>query len=101
MAADFIPVNRTKQLGNSLVQAADLTRQLRNSIDALADAANHQNTGGDFTQMEEQFGLEPGAGANTATLIGLIDTIFNKSSDVTGAARLAQLDEFCARLGGQ
>jgi len=101
MAADYIPVNRAKQLGNSLVRAADLTRELRELVDKLSDAKDHCSNGGDFTVMETQFGLTTGAGANAATLIGLVQTIFNTNTDVTGANRLAQLDEFCGRVSGQ
>lgn len=101
MAADYIVVTKTKQLGASLVRAADLTRELRELVDKLNDAVGHSFTGADFTVMEAQFGLVNGTGSNTATLLGLINTIFNTNTDVTGANRLAQLDEFAARLAGQ
>src|SRR5574338_1212374 len=100
MAADYIVVNRTKQLGNSLVRAADLTRELRELIDKLSDAVGHCFDAADYSVMETQFGLVAGTGANTASLIDLIQTIFNRNTDVTGANRLSQLDEFCARLAG-
>lgn len=101
MAADYISVNRAKQLGNSLVRAADLTRELRELVDKLSDAVGHSFAASDYSVMEANFGLAAGAGANTATLIGLVQTILNGNADVTGAARLAQLDEFCSRLAGQ
>lgn len=100
MADDYIPVNRTKQLGSQLVRAADLTRELRELIDKISDAKDHMGTGAGGT-LETNFGLSNGAGANAATLIGLIQTIFNTNTDVTGANRLSQLDEFCSRLAGQ
>jgi hypothetical protein len=101
MAADYITVNRTKQLGNQLVRAADLTRELRELIDKLSDAKDHSFTGVDYAVMEANFGLTAGTGANVATLIGLVQTILNTNTDVTGANRLSQLDEFAARLAGQ
>jgi hypothetical protein len=101
MAADFITVNRAKTLGSVLVRAADLTRELRDMVDKLSDAVSHSFTASDYSVMEANFGLVAGSGANTATLIGLVQTIFNSSTDVTGANRQAQLDEFCARLAGQ
>lgn len=101
MAADYIVVNRTKQLGNQLVRAADLTRELRELVDKLSDAKDHSFNGADFTVLEANFGLAAGTGPNVSTLIGLVQTIFNTNTDVTGANRLAQLDEFCARLAGQ
>jgi hypothetical protein len=51
--------------------------------------------------FEAQFGLAAGQGANALSLLGLINTILNTSGEVTGANRLAQLDEFQARLAGQ
>jgi hypothetical protein len=101
MAADYITVNRAKQLGNSLVRAADLMRELRELIDKLSDVAGHSFTGSDYSLMETTFGLPTAAGANATTLIGLINTILNTNSDVTGVNRLSQLEEFCARLAGQ
>ncbi len=70
-------------------------------VDLISDAKDHSFTGGDFSQMETVFGLGTGAGSNCATLIGLIQTIFNTNTDVTGANRLAQLDEFVGRVAGQ
>lgn len=101
MAADYIAVNKTKQLGNTLVAVADLLRDIREKIDKLNDAGNHSFTGSDYTVMEANFGLASGTGANALSLIGLVNTIFNTNTDVTGANRLSQLDEFCARLAGQ
>src|SRR5687767_5372553 len=101
MAADFISVNRAKQLGNTLVRAADLTRELRELVDKLSDAVGHSFNGGDYSVMETNFGLVTGTGANTATLIGLVQTILNSNGTVTGADRLSQLDQWCARLAGQ
>lgn len=103
MAADYIAITKTSrpQLGNQLIRAANLTRELRDLIDALNDIGQHQFDGGDFTVFETQFGIPAGQGGNTLTLLGLINTIFNGNGEVTGAQRLAQLDEFVARLSGQ
>jgi hypothetical protein len=101
MAADFIAVNRAKQLGSSLVRAADLLRELRELVDKISDAKDHSFTGVDYSVMEANFGLAAGAGANVATLLGLVQTILNTNTDVVGATRMSQLDEFCARLSGQ
>jgi hypothetical protein len=101
MAADFISVTKTSrpQLGNQLIRAANLTRELRDLIDALNDAGQHMFTGADYTVFEAQFGVT--GGANVLTLLGLINNILNTNGEVTGANRLAQLDEFVARLAGQ
>lgn len=101
MAADFITVTKTNrpQMGNQLIRAANLTRELRDLIDALNDAGNHMFTGGDYSLFESQFGVT--GGANVLTLIGLMQTIFNSSTDVTGANRISQMDEFVSRLAGQ
>jgi hypothetical protein len=103
MAADFLVVSRTPrtQLGNQLIRAANLTKELRELIDGLNDAGQHQFNGADYSMFEAQFGLAAGQGANALSLLGLINTILNTSGEVTGANRLAQLDEFQSRLAGQ
>lgn len=101
MAADYISVNKAKMSGALLVQAADKMRELRELVDKLNDIVGHSFNGADYTVMEANFGLTTGQGANTATLLGLINTIVNTNTDVTGANRAAQLDEFVARLSGQ
>lgn len=103
MAADYIPITRTNrpQMGNQLIRAANLTRELRDLIDAINDAGQHMFNGGDYTLFEAQFGVPTGQGANTLSLLGLINNIFNTNGEVTGANRLSQLDEFVARLAGQ
>lgn len=57
--------------------------------------------GADFAVFEAQFGIATGQGANALSLLGLIHTILNSTTDVTGAARRSQLAEFIARLAGQ
>ena len=101
MAADRIVINRTKQAGNSFVRAADLVGELMNVLDKLNLIAGHGNDGATYTVMEADFGMQAGAGANSATLLGLINNIFNTNTDVTGINRLAQLREFVGRVGGQ
>lgn len=101
MAADYINVNRSKQPGNNLVRAADMLAELRNLVAKIYASGNHMNDGVDYSLFEADFGLAAGSGANTLTLIGLLNDTINASVDKTGAVRLAQLDEFCARLAGQ
>lgn len=103
MAADYLVITKTNrpQLENQLIRAANLTRELRDLVDALNDVGGHMFTGGDYSVFEAQFGVASGQGANALTLLGLAQTIFNTNTDVTGANRLAQLDEFVSRLAGQ
>jgi hypothetical protein len=103
MAADYIQISRTNrpQLGTQLIRAANLTRELRDLIDALNDIGQHQFNGADYAVFEAQFGLTAGQGANTLTLLGLVNTIMNTSGVVSDANRLAQLNEFVDRLAGQ
>jgi len=101
MAADFISVNRGKQLGNSLVRSADLLRELRELIDKISDASSHSFEAGNFSMMEANFGLAAGQGANVTTMIALIKDILNTNTDVSGADRLSRLDEYVGRLAGQ
>lgn len=103
MAADYITVTKTNrpQLGNQLIRLANLLRELRDLSDALNDSGSHMFNGADYSLFEAQFGLNTGEGANTLSLMGLVNNILNTNTDVTGANRLAQLDEFVARLAGQ
>jgi len=101
MAADLIVVDRSKQLGNSLVRLADMLREVRELCDKLSDAKDHAFAAADFSVMEARFGLGAGVGANAATLLGLIQNILNTTNTIAGAQRLSDLDEFCARLAGQ
>lgn len=101
MAADYIVVNRTKQLGNGLVRAAGLLRELRDLVDNLNDVGQHCFNAGDYTLLEAQFGLATGAGANTLTLLAQVNTLLNTNATIAGQTRLDQLDEFVARLNGQ
>lgn len=82
-----------------MIRSANLLRELRDLIDALNDSGQHMFNGADYTVFEAQFGVT--GGANVLTLLGLINTILNSNSEVTGANRLAQLDEFVARIAGQ
>jgi hypothetical protein len=101
MAADFIAVTKINrpQMGNQLIRLANLLREVRDLSDALNDGGNHMWTGADYSQFESQFGVT--GGANVLTLMGLVNNILNTDTDVTGANRLSQLDEFVARLAGQ
>ncbi len=101
MAADYIVVNRTKQLGNRLVRAAELTRELRELVDGINDAVNHSFAASDFSVMETNFGLVTGTGANCATLIGNMNNILNTNTTIAGQTRVDNIEEFAARLAGQ
>lgn len=103
MAIDYISVTKTNrpQLGTQLIRSANLMRELRDLIDAINDAAGHMHDGSNYATFEANFGLSGGTGANTITLMGLIQTILNTNGTVAGADRLSQLDEFVSRLAGQ
>ena len=98
---DYIVVNRNKQLGNNLVRIASLLDELRELASSLNDIGQHCFDGSDYTVFEAQFGLASGTGANTLSLLGLLNTILNSNGTVAGADRLAQLNEFESRLNGQ
>jgi hypothetical protein len=101
MAADYIAVTKTNrpQLGAQLVNLANQLREVRDLCDALNDVAGHMHDAGVYTVFETQFGVT--GGANVVSLMGLVQTILNGSGEVTGANRLAQLNEFVDRLAGQ
>jgi len=103
MAADYLVITRSNRpnLGSQLVEAANRLKALRELVDGLNDAGQHMFNGADYTLFEAQFGIASGQGANALSLLGLINTILNSSTDVTGANRASQLEEFTSRLAGQ
>lgn len=103
MAADRIIVNKTNrtQAGSQAIAVANAITDLQNKVAALNAIAGHGVNVSDYTVLEADFSLAPGAGANFATLLGLINTILNTNTDVTGANRLSQLNEYAARLAAQ
>lgn len=101
MAADFIVVDKSKTPGARLVAAANALLSLQQNLAALTANSNHMINAADYGQMEALFGVGTGQGANLATLIGLVNTVFNTNGTVAGQARLDQLNEFVARLSGQ
>jgi hypothetical protein len=101
MAADYITVTTSKQLGSKLVRAANQFRELRELVDLLNDAGQHSFAAADYSVMETNFGLAAGTGANTLTLIGYMNEILNSATTVAGADRLSRVDEFVARIAGQ
>lgn len=102
-AEDYIVINRQKQAGNQLVRLAEEIRDLRELSDRLNSIANHQNNGASYTTFINQFGIENSTttAANLINLMGLLNNILNTNTDVTGANRKAQLDEFVARIAAQ
>jgi hypothetical protein len=103
MAIDFIAIPKVNRpnLANQVIGLANQIRDLRDRTDAINDAASHMHDGANYALVESQFGLPGGTGANFVTMLQQMHNIFNTSTDVTGANRLSQLDEFVARLHGQ
>ena len=103
MAADYLVITRSNRpnLGSQLIRSANDLLELCDRVQALNDAGSHMFDGADYTVFEAQFGIAAGQGANALSLLGLINTILNTSTDVTGANRRSQLAEFIARLAGQ
>lgn len=90
MAADYIAVDRSKQLGNQMVRLANLIQESSDLAENLSEQGSHQFDGADYTQFESQFGLS-GNGANILFLL-------NSAKDALNASILK---EFTARLAGQ
>jgi len=103
MADDYIVVARRDrtQLGNQYIRAANDLLELCDRVEALNNAGQHMFDVADYTVFETQFGISTGEGANALSLLGLINTILNTNTDVTGVNRLNQLREFIARVAGQ
>jgi hypothetical protein len=101
MAADFIPLDRSKQLANNIVRQAELIRELRELSDKNSDNANHMFNGSDYTVLIAQTGVSIDNAAQLTTLLGYMTEIMNSIATIAGADRLSRLDEFVARLSGQ
>lgn len=103
MAIDYQVITKSNrpQLGSQAVGLANQLRDLRDKADALNDAASHMHDGANFAMVEAQFGLAPGAGGNFVTMLQQMQDILNSNATIAGATRLANLDEFVARLAGQ
>lgn len=91
MAADFIEIDRSKQHGNQSVRLAGLLQETQNLCEDLEGNAQRMWDVGDHTLLEQQFGLETGAGANFLTLLGSVKT----------ALEAAILQEYVARVANQ
>src|SRR4051812_14972579 len=72
MAADLIPVNRTKQPGNKIVRTADLLNEVRKNLGELVASGGHGFQGVDYSTFESYAGLSIGAGANTLALLTIM-----------------------------
>ena len=102
MPNDFITIAKTNRTshGANAIRLANLLREVRDLCDAESDAVGRMHDGVTYTTVEANFSLA-GGGANFATLVGLLNEILNTNTEVTGANRLARLDEFVSRLAGQ
>lgn len=103
MANDYLSISKTNrpQLGSQVISLANLLRDVRDRVDALNDSASHMHDGATFTAVETNFGLPAGTGGNFVTLLQNLQDILNTGNTIAGATRLANLDEFVARLAGQ
>ena len=101
MAADFIGVDRSKALGSQLVIAANQLLATANLISQLNAIGQHCFAASDFSVFEAKFGLAAGTGSNVLTLLGLINNNLNTNTEIVGATRLANIQEFIARISGQ
>jgi hypothetical protein len=103
MANDYLKITQTNrpQPGNQAISLANQLRDVRDKADALNDMAGRMHDGVTFTTVEANFGLPAGTGGNFVTLLQQLQDILNGTTEVTGANRLARLDEFVSRLAGQ
>jgi hypothetical protein len=99
MAINHISIDRTEQLGADLINLARQLQDTRDKANRLVDIANTQWDTGVFTTLESRFGLEAGAGGDVLFLLSYLDEILNTNTTVSGADRLARINDFCARLG--
>ena len=89
MAADRIAIDRTKQAGNQTVRLANLLQECANLCDNLKENADHAWDTGQYGQLEGDFGLGAGAGANFLTLMGNLQTALGDATIVEFRSRVA------------
>lgn len=98
---DYVKVDRSKQLGNNLVNLSEQIASVRQLTNLLYSISQHQFSGSDYTTLESNFGLTAGNGAIVAGVLSTLNDIFNTGNAVTDATRLASLDGFVNRLAKQ
>lgn len=101
MTNDFVSIDKTKQFGLTTVWLADVFIEIRKAIDKLHTSAGHQTDGTTFTTMESKFGLSSGDGTEVLDMLTDLKSIFNSSDTISGADRLAKIDNFVGRVAGQ
>jgi len=69
MAINFIPVDRTKTLGNELHSLVTAFRSNHSKLKELKDIMDSMTDNVDFTNIESQFGLPTGKGQAVYDLI--------------------------------
>lgn len=72
MAATFIPVDSSKPLGHTLLEAATIARDFGDRIAALKRVMAAQTNGTDYSILEAQFGLPAGKGGDVSYLISVL-----------------------------
>lgn len=72
MAASFIPVDNSKQLGHELLQVASMARDLGERVAAIKAVMDAMANGADNSIIEAQFGLPAGKGSDVAYLMGAL-----------------------------
>jgi hypothetical protein len=85
---DYISVDPSKRLGSTLRNFIDTLRTLENQLGTLKDGIEHRTDGITWTAVETDFGLPPGQGSNTYTLLS---NAYVKLSDSAVLALLARL----------
>lgn len=101
MAADYIKLNKALPLSQLIVSLAENIRNQRELADKINDIVNHSVDGSDYTVLESLTGVSTTYSGNLSTLVLYMQEIFNTNADVTGANRLARMEEFVSRLAGQ
>lgn len=101
MAIDFIKVDKTKQLGNDVVNIANATAALQALVARVKLQLSHMNDGTDYATVEAQTGAAAGKGTTIVSEVNILDAIINGNTGAGGATQQGQILSLVGQLAGQ
>jgi hypothetical protein len=101
MAIDAIKVNKTLQLANDLVIAANQLAALQAMVGRIKLQLSHMNDGSNYATVETNTGATAGQGTTIVSLFNIFDAIVNGATGAGGATQQTQLLDVVGKLAGQ
>jgi len=86
---NFIPINTGQRLGAQLRSAIDQLQAAKQALAKLKAIMDTQVSGGDYSMVEAQFGLQTGQGQTCYNLVAGTNT------DLAGSVNVTELLSWC------